>query len=207
MSDYKKARAVVKAKEMWVLGREYVTEPTKVRVEPTHLYVALGTTVAAVGNGPLLTRQQRDDAIAKFMSAHNSLSKSDAVQCVGECLLDTQILSIETPATTFEQRWTRWRENDFESKWRDSYRRQERLYREKQDLKKQREEQAKQHQEEMAQLRAMEPYGKGRGRGGKGLVLLGYVDDITLVVSSHFHLDLAFAYFSLRLNPRFSVFR
>eukprot|EP00392_Amoebophrya_sp_AT5.2_P019063 g19774.t1 len=85
MAEFKKAHAIVKSKEMWVLGREYVTEPEKVRVEPTHLYCALGCTVNAVGNGPLLTRQQRDDAIAKYMSAQNALSKPDAVQCVGEC--------------------------------------------------------------------------------------------------------------------------
>lgn len=199
MAEFKKAHAIVKAKEMWVVGREYVTDPEKTRVEPTHLYCALGCTVNAVGNGPLLNRQQRDDAIAKFMSAQNALSKPDAVQCVGECLLDTQILSIETPATTFEQRWTRWWENDFESKWRDSYRRQERMFRDAQAVKKREEERDKQHQEQMAALRASQPYGKGGGRGGKGLSFVWYVDDVAVMNRSHLQPDFVMSYFSLPL--------
>eukprot|EP00392_Amoebophrya_sp_AT5.2_P015032 g15222.t1 len=174
MADFKKAHAIAKAKEMWVLGREYLDTPDKPRVEPPHLFTTLGCQVNAVGNAPLINRQQRDDAISKYMSAQNALTKGDAVQCVGECLIDTQILSIETPATTFGQRWGRWWANDFESKWRESHRRQERLHREKQDLKKTQDEQAEKHEKQMAAMRAQlvaTPYGKGgraRGGGGKG---------------------------------------
>eukprot|EP00392_Amoebophrya_sp_AT5.2_P018606 g19177.t1 len=121
MEDFKRALKVVKQKEMWVLGREYVTTPDKVRIEPAHLFTAMGVPIAALGADPLLTRQQRDDAVAKYMSAANSITKSDSVQVVGECLLDMQILSIETPATTYIQRVHRWWQNDWETRLRNNH--------------------------------------------------------------------------------------
>eukprot|EP00392_Amoebophrya_sp_AT5.2_P018931 g19594.t1 len=168
MDDFKRAYKLCKQKEMWVLGREYVTTPEKTRIEPPHLFCALGCRIDALGAQSLLTRQQRDDAIAKFMSASNAMSKADAVQCVGEVLLDTQLLSIEQAATNYHQRFTAWWDADFESKWRDNYRRQERMYRDKVELRKVQEEQEKKTKQELEALRAAaHPYGGG-GRKGKG---------------------------------------
>eukprot|EP00392_Amoebophrya_sp_AT5.2_P002996 g3001.t1 len=162
MDDFKRAYKVCKQKEMWVLGREYVTTPEKPRVEPAHLFCALGCRIEALGAQSLLTRQQRDDAIAKYMSASNAMSKPDAIQTVGEVLLDTQILSIEQAATNYHQRFTAWWDADFESKWRDNYRRQERMYRDRVELRKVQEEQEKKMKQELEALRAAaHPYGGG----------------------------------------------
>eukprot|EP00392_Amoebophrya_sp_AT5.2_P019437 g20273.t1 len=65
MDEFKKAYKLCKQKEMWALGREYVNSPVSVRVEPAHLFAVLGVPIATLGANPLITRQQRDDAVAK----------------------------------------------------------------------------------------------------------------------------------------------
>eukprot|EP00392_Amoebophrya_sp_AT5.2_P013206 g13319.t1 len=163
-------------KEIWVLARTWADDPDagmKV-LHPVHLFAAMQTRVRGDAHEALLTLGQRDDLISRFMSAQTSMTEKDAVVICGEAFIDTQEISLDQAATTFEGRFRRWIETDLEARWREAFRRQERLAKESEARKKQQDQEDKERRErEEKERRERESWfnkdrkGKG-GKGGKG---------------------------------------
>lgn len=91
----------------------------------------------------------------------------------GEVLIDLQECSVDVPATTYEGRIRRWLETDLTARWRESFRRQERLKKERDERKaeyeKEKAERARQQAEAAANAAHWGGGGKqrkGKGRGG-----------------------------------------
>lgn len=179
--QYKACGKVIKGKEVWCLAQEWSdhTDGKPVRISPVHFIATMQTRVRGPLHDSLITLQMRDDYLARYMSALNSMTEHDAVQIMGETLLDLQEVNIDTPGTSFEGRARRWFEADFEGRWREAFRRQQRICKEREECKKIREEEAKKarearEREEAARGRKGDRGGKGREPygGGKGAVLL-----------------------------------
>eukprot|EP00392_Amoebophrya_sp_AT5.2_P002544 g2549.t1 len=133
---YKKAVKVLKDKELWIVGKEMSEEPKKPRVLPAHLVIAMNTTVASLGAGPLITRQQRDDWLSRVMTAKMSYGEEPANVIFGEVIRDVQDVNAETPGTTFIGRFARWMDTEFENKWRTVDRRQKAIEKERKEMAK-----------------------------------------------------------------------
>eukprot|EP00392_Amoebophrya_sp_AT5.2_P019219 g19967.t1 len=160
--EHKKIVKILKNKELWIVGREMSDDPAKARCDPIHLVVGASTVVTSLGLSPLLNRQQRDDLISKIMMARAAFGESGATQVFGSVMEDTQEVSVEVAGATFWGRFTAWIDNDLSDKWKDAYRRQERLAKEQEQMAKLREQQEQLIQRQLAELQNAAPYGKGR---------------------------------------------
>eukprot|EP00392_Amoebophrya_sp_AT5.2_P019153 g19887.t1 len=90
----------------------------------------------------------------------------DAVTIVGETMIDVQACSIDTVGTSYEGRMRRWVEVELDQRWREAFRRQERIVREREEARKEREKEDKERrekQEKEDRERAL----WNRDRGGK----------------------------------------
>lgn len=158
---------LLKNKELWIVSREMSDDPSKARCDPAHILVAGNTVIQTLDALPIWTRAQRDDAISKLMMARTTFGDHGATQVFGETFMDTQEVNVENPGTTYRGRFQAWIDADFESKWKDSFRRQERMSREQAEMTRLREQQEATIRRAVEDLRNAAPYGKGRkGRLG-----------------------------------------
>eukprot|EP00392_Amoebophrya_sp_AT5.2_P018316 g18832.t1 len=125
-----------KGKEIWVVARDWAAHSTgdKINIEPVHMFATMQCPVRGPNHNTLLSLQIRGDMISRYMSAVAGMGKDDAVVVVGETLLDMQDLNNEVAGTTFEGRVRRWFEIDMDTRWRESFRRQERINKERKAL-------------------------------------------------------------------------
>eukprot|EP00392_Amoebophrya_sp_AT5.2_P019107 g19827.t1 len=141
---YKTVAKKLKNGEAWCIAREWANasplEKKLPTVEPVHVFAAMATRIKGDNHNPLITTGIRDDLISKYMSAQNGLSKGDAYVVSGEVLMDLQACNADVPGTTYEGRVRRWFEADMENRWREAFRRQERIVRERDQAKQQREQ-------------------------------------------------------------------
>lgn len=100
----------------------------------------------------------------------------------GEALLDIQACNVHVIGTSYEGRVRRWFENDLENRWREAFRRQERIVREREQAKQQREAEERDMRERLTREFAEKGRGKKGGKnrndtrqpyGGKGRMSVG----------------------------------
>lgn len=81
--------------------------------------------------------------------------------------MDLQACNMDVIGTSYEGRVRRWFDNELENRWREAFRRQERIVKEREQAKQQREQEEREMRERLAREFA-ERGGKGRGKkGGK----------------------------------------
>lgn len=90
----------------------------------------------------------------------------DAYVVMGEALLDVQACSLDVIGTSYEGRVRRWFETELENRWREAFRRQERLVREREAARVQREQDEREMRERLArEFAARDPKGRGKKSG------------------------------------------
>eukprot|EP00392_Amoebophrya_sp_AT5.2_P019109 g19829.t1 len=168
---YKVIAKKLKGKEIWCLAKEWGLTPNgnEPKHNPVHVFATMATEIRGAAHQCLASLAQRDDLISRYMTVKSCLSTYDALQVVSEVFQDLQECSLEVVGTSYEGRVRAWLETDLETRWKESFRRQERLKHEREMRQLEYEKERAERERQQAAAAASNWRGGGdRSRKGKG---------------------------------------